>query len=41
MVHQVQLIYNQAKAASLNGLARVQVMTGLAVMSHLDSIAVS
>jgi hypothetical protein len=36
----VQLIYNQARAASLNGLAPVQVLTGLAVMSHLDSSAV-
>jgi hypothetical protein len=35
----VQLIYNQAPAASLNGLVPVQVMTGLTVMSA-DSIAV-
>jgi hypothetical protein len=40
LVPMVQLIYNQAPAASLNGLAPVQVMTGLAVMSPLDSIAV-
>jgi hypothetical protein len=36
----VQLIYNQAPAASLNGLAPVHAMTGLAAMSPLDSIAV-
>ncbi len=40
LVPLVQLIYNQAPAASLNGLPPVQVMTGLAVMSPLDSIAV-
>jgi hypothetical protein len=36
----VQLIYNQAPAASLNGLVPEHVMTGLAVMLPLDSIAV-
>jgi hypothetical protein len=40
LVPLVQLIYNQAPAASLKGLAPVQVMKGLAVMSPLDSIAV-
>jgi hypothetical protein len=40
LVPLVELIYNKAPAASLNGLAHVPVMTGLAVMSPLDSIAV-
>jgi hypothetical protein len=39
-LHELLLIYNQAPAASLNGLAPVQVMTGRAEMSPLDSIAV-
>jgi hypothetical protein len=40
LVPLVQLIYNQAPAASLNGQAPVQVMMGLTVMSPLDFIAV-
>jgi hypothetical protein len=40
LVPLVQLIYKQAPAASLKGLAPVQMMTGLAVMSPLDPIAV-
>jgi hypothetical protein len=37
----VQLIYNRAPATSLNGLALVTVMTGLAAMPPLDPLAFS